>query len=160
MVVSNIFYFHPYLGKVPILTNIFQMGWNHQLDKLPRFQMKVVDLSLTSAPSCFVRQSETFFGEKLWWNYQRVKVSKKDKWCNEKGKLKKNDSRTCMKLVAFGGVDHWFEEIWRNVFHGIDWIHSFLLENLWQGTWNSSIRKRKVSWRKPSMFWYVSGILF
>ena len=32
MVVSNIFYFHPYLGKIPILTNIFQMGWNHQSD--------------------------------------------------------------------------------------------------------------------------------
>ena len=26
------FYFHPYLGKIPILTNIFQMGWNHQPD--------------------------------------------------------------------------------------------------------------------------------
>ena len=26
------FYFHPYLGKIPILTNIFQLGWNHQLD--------------------------------------------------------------------------------------------------------------------------------
>ena len=26
------FYFHPYLGKIPILTNIFQRGWNHQLD--------------------------------------------------------------------------------------------------------------------------------
>ena len=25
------FYFHPYLGKTPILTNIFQRGWNHQL---------------------------------------------------------------------------------------------------------------------------------
>ena len=25
-------YFHPYLGKIPILTNIFQMGWNHQLE--------------------------------------------------------------------------------------------------------------------------------
>ena len=25
------FYLHPYLGKIPILTNIFQMGWNHQL---------------------------------------------------------------------------------------------------------------------------------
>ena len=25
------FYFHPYLGKIPILTNILQMGWNHQL---------------------------------------------------------------------------------------------------------------------------------
>ncbi len=23
---SNIFYFHLYLGKIPILTNIFQMG--------------------------------------------------------------------------------------------------------------------------------------
>ena len=30
LVVSNIFYFHPYLGKVSILTNIFEMGWNHQ----------------------------------------------------------------------------------------------------------------------------------
>ena len=26
------FYFHPYLGKIPILTDIFQMGWNHQPD--------------------------------------------------------------------------------------------------------------------------------
>ena len=27
----HIFYFHPCLGKIPILTNIFQMGWfNHQ----------------------------------------------------------------------------------------------------------------------------------
>ena len=25
-------YFHPYLGKIPNLTNIFQMGCNHQLD--------------------------------------------------------------------------------------------------------------------------------
>ena len=31
VVVSKIFYFHPYLGKILILTNIFQMGWNHQL---------------------------------------------------------------------------------------------------------------------------------
>ena len=25
------FFFHLYLGKIPILTNIFQLGWNHQL---------------------------------------------------------------------------------------------------------------------------------
>ena len=25
---------YPYLGKIPILTNIFQRGWNHQLVKL------------------------------------------------------------------------------------------------------------------------------
>ena len=30
------FYFHPYLGKIPILTHIFQMGWNHQLEKMQR----------------------------------------------------------------------------------------------------------------------------
>ena len=30
VVVSSIFYFHPYLGKIPILTNIFQLGWNRQ----------------------------------------------------------------------------------------------------------------------------------
>ena len=28
------FYFHPYLGKISILTNIFQWGWNHQLEKV------------------------------------------------------------------------------------------------------------------------------
>ena len=28
---SKIFYFQPYLGKIPNLTNIFQMTWNHQL---------------------------------------------------------------------------------------------------------------------------------
>ena len=32
VVVSKIFYFHPYLGKIPNLTNLFQMGWNHQLE--------------------------------------------------------------------------------------------------------------------------------
>ena len=32
VVVSKIFYFHPYLGKIPSLTYIFQGGWNHQLD--------------------------------------------------------------------------------------------------------------------------------
>ena len=25
------FYFQPYLGKIPIFTNVFQRGWNHQL---------------------------------------------------------------------------------------------------------------------------------
>ncbi len=37
VVVSNMFHFHLYLGKIPILTNIFQLGCNHQLDKLVMF---------------------------------------------------------------------------------------------------------------------------
>ena len=32
LVVSSIFYFHPYLGQWSNLTNIFEMDWNHQLD--------------------------------------------------------------------------------------------------------------------------------
>ena len=28
------FYFHPYFGKISLLTNIFQMGWNHQPDMI------------------------------------------------------------------------------------------------------------------------------
>ena len=28
---SGVYYFCLYLGKIPILTNIFQVGWNHQL---------------------------------------------------------------------------------------------------------------------------------
>ena len=31
VVVSKIFFFYPYLGRWSNLTNIFQMGWNHQL---------------------------------------------------------------------------------------------------------------------------------
>ena len=30
---EEIFFFHPYLGKISNLTNIFQMGWNHQPDE-------------------------------------------------------------------------------------------------------------------------------
>ncbi len=30
VVVLNSFYFHPYLEKISNLTNIFEMGWNHQ----------------------------------------------------------------------------------------------------------------------------------
>ncbi len=34
VVVSIIFYFHPYLGKWSHLTNIFERGWNHQLEQV------------------------------------------------------------------------------------------------------------------------------
>lgn len=30
-VVVSVFFFHPYMGKWPDLTNIFPMGWSHQL---------------------------------------------------------------------------------------------------------------------------------
>ncbi len=37
------FNFHPYLGKIPILTNIFQLGWNHHLEKGSKLYVDTVD---------------------------------------------------------------------------------------------------------------------
>ena len=37
VVASICFYFHPYLRRIPILTNIFRRGWNHQLEYLSFF---------------------------------------------------------------------------------------------------------------------------
>ena len=32
VVVLDTLSFDPYLGKIPILTNIFELGWKHKLD--------------------------------------------------------------------------------------------------------------------------------
>ena len=54
VVVSNIFYFHPYLGKTAILTNIFQRGWfNHQPENMCFF------ITPTKKHVCFC-------GSRLW----------------------------------------------------------------------------------------------
>ena len=59
MVVWTIFYFHPYLGKIPILTNIFQMGWNQQPeDSFKDFKVILAD-SIQPSSSwifCFASQ--------------------------------------------------------------------------------------------------------
>ena len=47
--VWNIFYFHPYFRKVSNLTNVFQRGWNHQLDLHGCF----FQLSFVSFRGCF-----------------------------------------------------------------------------------------------------------
>ena len=36
VVFTNMLYLHPYLGKIPMLTNMFQMGSNHQLPLDPK----------------------------------------------------------------------------------------------------------------------------
>ena len=62
VVVPDIFYVHPYLGKIPILTNIFQMGWfNHQLDDLNKgFFCSEIRLKpkCASATNTFARWSD------------------------------------------------------------------------------------------------------
>ena len=61
VVVSMIFYFHPYFGKISNLSNIFQVGWfNHQLDNLhlPHFA------TMTGSPPA---DSRDFWGSKIPW---------------------------------------------------------------------------------------------
>ena len=76
VVVSNIFYFHPYLGKWSNLTNIFQVGWNHQpvlLDYMGVWQSRrCIDqirqvLSAAFAWSCLSSQTPdaTFYHQRV-----------------------------------------------------------------------------------------------
>ena len=79
VVVSNIFYFHPYLGKWSNLTNIFQMGWNHQLAKLDNAFLHSVRIDMWShiaRPGPRIRQVGQSFpgdrrdkkeGNERWW---------------------------------------------------------------------------------------------
>ena len=57
------FLFSPYLGKIPILTNIFQMVWNHQLED--------DDWFLRLCPKCqnpiATRTQRLFFFAVFWW---------------------------------------------------------------------------------------------
>ena len=55
-------YFHPYLGKIPILTNIFQMGWNHQLEKVR------------------MRQPKRCFG--IYWRFEQIEIAITMEWMN------------------------------------------------------------------------------
>ena len=49
------FIFHPYLGKIPILPNIFLMGWNHH-DLFKQLQLPIVNLDWSMYFHCSSRQ--------------------------------------------------------------------------------------------------------
>ena len=75
--VSKIFYFHLYLGKIPILTKIFQRGWNHQLE---------IFLILTRIPREMIQFDEQIF--ELGWNhhldmYDPFNWLKKNGWVSQ-----------------------------------------------------------------------------
>ena len=52
------FYFHPYLGKWSNLTNIFQMGWNHQLDQFSGFRVSFRRCKKDSVTRLWVTKGE------------------------------------------------------------------------------------------------------
>ena len=63
VVVSNIFYFHPYLGKISNLTNIFQMGWNHQPDDVC---FLFLEPTQPGDNFCAIRQRKSRWSENEW----------------------------------------------------------------------------------------------
>ena len=68
---SNMFYFHPYLGRWSNLTNIFQVGWKHQL-------VFIDDLSVRLFHQCIVfLLFKCFCGSRSWAN-QKVKFAEAD----------------------------------------------------------------------------------
>ncbi len=68
-VVWNIFYFHPYLGKWSNLTNIFQMGWNRQLENLLGIKsvgvespILITSFQFWSSPKCGSKWRNMYWG--------------------------------------------------------------------------------------------------
>ena len=93
VVVSNIFYFHPNLGKIPILTNIFQVGWNHQPDEVGNPQT-----SKRTSSQTFRRNPrfpcKTFLSHI--WRWQDLVPRSAAPWCS---------SKPCWELLwLVGGV--------------------------------------------------------
>ena len=59
------FYFHPCLGKIPILPNIFQMGWNHQLEDRLFFKEDVWNQQLRSKKDSFQHLNRNILNRSL-----------------------------------------------------------------------------------------------
>ena len=97
--VSNIFYVHPYLGKTPSLTNIFQMGWNHQ----PRWRWdglaEPTAMNQHFAPDCGVccfSHSQPLFASQDWIFFRPLKygLGANAPKCPHHNLLDKNRSRS------------------------------------------------------------------
>ena len=61
VMVSNIFFVHPYLGKIPILTNIFQRGWNHQL-VMSQLELSIIGWFVWKVGRCVNFECVRIFG--------------------------------------------------------------------------------------------------
>ena len=67
LVVSNIFSFHPYLGKWSNLTNIFQTGWSHQPDDvIPLLPVELMSSQTTIVSRCAINFEYEWFNP---WNH-------------------------------------------------------------------------------------------
>ena len=89
-------YFHPYLGKIPILTNIFEMGWNHQLVNLVCWK-RCEDISVgIYQPACYLMYSFVKLARDRKYEFSSQRVVK------SKGKFKKISGKS--RLVKYYSI--------------------------------------------------------
>ena len=77
VMVSNIFHFHPYLGKIPILTNIFQLGWNHRLEEfMSQLELSIIGWFVWKVGRCVNFECVHIFGSmsgSIWFGSQWIR---------------------------------------------------------------------------------------
>ena len=105
MVVSNFFYVHPYSGKIPILTNIFQRGWNHQLVKKNMFGFRFSQ-----------REGERV---KIWLRYFRMGQRMGMSECHGHNKKERQPSNetsiSCLACIGdHTGIILWMNHLYRS----------------------------------------------
>ena len=75
---SNMFYFHPYLGKIPILTNIFRRGWNHQPVFLIAHRQNHPCIQQAAQPQMLecagLVEANRGWSSRTWWHTHRIHV--------------------------------------------------------------------------------------
>ena len=140
VVVSNIFYFHPYLGKWSNLTNIFQMGWKKTTNQMKNWNNTLETWKLRTKklvaklgrPDCLTMG----FWRPLSWIFAgKTKASQHEggyegggpkSWIN--GSQQKSPdtkkSATCHYPVRFSGIWRWVKQVAKRL------VHAFL--NNWQ----------------------------
>ena len=142
--VSNIFYFHPYLGKIPNLTKIFQMGWNHQLGN------SILFLNMGVSKNRGTPKSSILIGFSIinhpFWKHPHV-------FCLAP---RKNSPRTSKFYWGFScqsdGSVRWLGDGWRSKASGlldrIGWCHYTLEDERLEHS-NHPWIERKMIWTKP-----------
>ena len=164
MVVSNIFYVHPYLGKIPIWTHIFQVGWNHQLG----FNNCTLDFPFAST---FLWRGLTFWRAEVHETFCRSvfrKKSSQKKWSftgsnDEKTVIVQNDSSDLSPTKTHSEIKPTASMIYFPTFtikinHPCSWIYTsspwiFLMGNCMVSAGNIPSRRRRASQRGTETPW-------
>ena len=166
------FSFHPYLGKISNLTHIFEMGWNHQIDRWDISIFLDISRSDPSFWDVIVMASLTFHGRQISWTglHRFWEIDSSAKW-----NLRKNDSqvgnflpRWPSRIQEFMWFFEWswtcnfqqkyLEHVWSQTFEVFFWWLAF--ELLKCSTWKSETCSATEVWPGNVASRVETGLLF